>query len=331
MPNILRQREIIDRRALAAELEETLAEATASSLDRRALLPALKAALARGRDEIRRRFEADGTAVRTVSASSASSSISSSACSTTSSPTRVYPLANPTAGEQLALVAVGGYGRGELAPFSDIDLLFLLPYKQTPHTEQVVEYLLYTLWDLGLKVGQATRSVDECLRYAKADLTIRTGAARGALRLGRAGAVRRAEDAASKPRSCKGTRGRSSSRRSSPSATQRHRALGDSAATRSSPTSRKARAGCAICTRCSGSPNTSTASTTSPSWSSAACCRPRKRSASPRAQNFLWTVRCHLHFLTGRAEERLTFDLQSEIGAAWATPTTPARAASSAS
>ncbi len=52
--------------------------------------------------------------------------------------------------------------------------MFLLPYKQTPHTEQVIEFLLYLLWDLGLKVGQATRSVAECLRYAKADLTIRT-------------------------------------------------------------------------------------------------------------------------------------------------------------
>ena len=87
---------------------------------------------------------------------------------------QVFPLANPSAGERLALVAVGGYGRGELAPFSDIDLLFLLPYKQTPHGEQVVEFMLYRLWDLGLKVGHATRSVDECIRQAKADMTIRT-------------------------------------------------------------------------------------------------------------------------------------------------------------
>ena len=90
---------------------------------------------------------------------------------------------------------MGGYGRGELAPYSDIDLLFLLPYKRTPHTEQVVEYLLYLLWDLGLKIGQSTRSVDECLRQAKSDLTIRTGLAGGALSVGRAGALQRAEEA----------------------------------------------------------------------------------------------------------------------------------------
>src|SRR5258708_21207338 len=82
----------------------------------------------------------------------------------------IFPRANAPVAEHLAIVAVGGYGRGELAPYSDIDLLFLLPYKQTAYTEQVVEYLLYMLWDLGLKVGHATRSVEDCLRQAKADL-----------------------------------------------------------------------------------------------------------------------------------------------------------------
>ncbi|MGK2871855.1 MAG: [protein-PII] uridylyltransferase [Alphaproteobacteria bacterium] len=81
---------------------------------------------------------------------------------------------NPTSGERLSVVAVGGYGRGGLAPQSDIDLLFLLPYKQTPWGESVVEFILYVLWDLGLKVGHATRSVDECIRLSKDDTTIRT-------------------------------------------------------------------------------------------------------------------------------------------------------------
>ena len=87
---------------------------------------------------------------------------------------RIYPAANPSAAERLGVVATGGYGRGELAPLSDIDLLFLRPYKQTPRGEQIVEFMLYLLWDLGLKVGHATRSVAECIRLARSDMTIRT-------------------------------------------------------------------------------------------------------------------------------------------------------------
>jgi hypothetical protein len=74
----------------------------------------------------------------------------------------------------MTVTAVGGYGRGTLAPGSDIDLLFVLPYKNTPWTEQVVEWILYILWDMGLKVGHATRNVDECIRLSRSDMTIRT-------------------------------------------------------------------------------------------------------------------------------------------------------------
>ncbi|TIU04504.1 MAG: bifunctional uridylyltransferase/uridylyl-removing protein, partial [Mesorhizobium sp.] len=88
--------------------------------------------------------------------------------------THVYRVKNPSSAERMAVVAVGGYGRGTLAPGSDIDLLFLLPYKQTPWGEQIVEYMLYMLWDLGLKVGHATRNIDECLRQSRTDITIRT-------------------------------------------------------------------------------------------------------------------------------------------------------------
>ena len=68
----------------------------------------------------------------------------------------------------MAIVATGGYGRAMLAPGSDIDLLFLLPYKQTPWGESVAEYMLYMLWDLGFKVGHATRTVDQCLKMSRA-------------------------------------------------------------------------------------------------------------------------------------------------------------------
>src|SRR5260370_41199280 len=87
---------------------------------------------------------------------------------------RIYPAANPSTAERLSVVATGGFGRGEMAPLSDIDLLFLRPYKQTPRGEQIVQFLLYLLWDLGLKVGHATRTVAESLRYADRDHTIPT-------------------------------------------------------------------------------------------------------------------------------------------------------------
>ena len=87
---------------------------------------------------------------------------------------RLHPSANPTTGERLTLIAVGGYGRAEMAPHSDVDIGFLTPGRQTPWTEQVIESVLYALWDMGLKVGHSSRSLDEMVRQAKADVTIRT-------------------------------------------------------------------------------------------------------------------------------------------------------------
>lgn len=82
---------------------------------------------------------------------------------------------NPTPSERLSLCAVGGYGRGEMAPESDVDLLFLIADKSgSAHTESLTEYMLYMLWDLGLKVGHATRTVDQCVKLAKEDQTILT-------------------------------------------------------------------------------------------------------------------------------------------------------------
>jgi [protein-PII] uridylyltransferase len=156
-----------------AEALEALAEGVNGEPSRAAVAEALKAELGRGRALIAERFAAGASGTETVRALSAlMDEIVRGLLGFIVE--RVYPLANPTAGERMAIVAVGGYGRGELAPFSDIDLLFLLPYKTTPHTEQLVEYALYTLWDMGLKVGHATRSVEDCIRHAKADMTIRT-------------------------------------------------------------------------------------------------------------------------------------------------------------
>jgi [protein-PII] uridylyltransferase len=87
---------------------------------------------------------------------------------------RLHPKPNPTASEHLAVIAVGGYGRAEMAPFSDVDLMFLTPYKITAWAESVIESMLYILWDLKLKVGHSSRTIKDCIRLGTEDFTIRT-------------------------------------------------------------------------------------------------------------------------------------------------------------
>ncbi|HSG56601.1 MAG TPA: nucleotidyltransferase domain-containing protein, partial [Paracoccaceae bacterium] len=85
----------------------------------------------------------------------------------------IHPQKPAGSGERLALIAVGGYGRGEMAPQSDVDLLFLSPTRISPWAESVIETMLYILWDLRLKVGHASRTIKDCLRLGDEDFTIR--------------------------------------------------------------------------------------------------------------------------------------------------------------
>ncbi len=86
----------------------------------------------------------------------------------------IYIQAEMPEEERLSIVAVGGYGRGTLAPHSDIDLLMLVPNKITARVENIIEYILYFLWDLSFKVGHAVRSVAQSIDHSKTDMTIRT-------------------------------------------------------------------------------------------------------------------------------------------------------------
>lgn len=133
----------------------------------------LHGALFRGRMIAKERLEAgeNGLAVARLLAQVADEVVSALYDYTT---THIFRARNPTQGERFAIIAVGGYGRGELAPSSDLDLLFLRAYKQTAFDESVTEYMLYMLWDMGLKVGHASRNVEECLKLAREDHTIQT-------------------------------------------------------------------------------------------------------------------------------------------------------------
>ena len=169
LPN---RRAIIDRRSLADVLG-SLEGRDATAL-RNASTALLKPALDAGRAEIAARLVEHPQAGREAASGQAFLVDQILRLIFDFTTQRLYPLNNPTASERLTLIAVGGYGRGEMAPFSDVDIAFLTPYKQTGWAEQVIESILYTLWDLGLKVGHSSRSLDEMVRMAKSDLTIRT-------------------------------------------------------------------------------------------------------------------------------------------------------------
>src|ERR1700726_2947034 len=309
MGSITRQRDIIDRRALTERLSLVVGSVQAPALDRSAFVAPLKVALTAGRAEIRRRFEATGDGAATIREQ----------CFLTDQLIRglfdlvtekIYPLPNPTKGERLAIVAVGGYGRGELAPFSDIDLLFLLPYKQTPHTEQVVEYLLYLLWDLGLKIGQWTRSVDECLRQARSDLTIRTGLLEARYLWGEQALFnelkRRFDSEIVKGSAPQFVASKLAERDA------RHKRVGDSRY-QLEPNIKEGKGGLRDLHTLFWIAKYIYRTDDVGKLVELGVLSAEESQRFDRAQKFLWTVRCHLHYLAGRAEERLTFDLQAQI------------------
>jgi [protein-PII] uridylyltransferase len=310
MGSITKQRDIIDRRVLAEQLSLAAHGAPSPALDRGPFLAPLRAALTAGRVEIRRRFEAtgDGSAAIGEHCFLIDQLIRALYDPITQ---QIYPLPNPTAGERLAIVAVGGYGRGELAPYSDIDLLFLLPYKRTPHTEQVVEYVLYLLWDLGLKIGHATRSVEECLRQAKADLTIRTALLEARYLWGEQALFdelkRRFDAEIVKGGAAQFVDEKLAERDA------RHKRVGDSRY-QLEPNVKEGKGGLRDLHTLFWIAKYIYRTDDVGKLVDLGVLSAEASQRFARAQHFLWTVRCHLHYLTGRAEERLTFDLQAEIG-----------------
>jgi [protein-PII] uridylyltransferase len=307
-PQIERQREIIDRRAISAALD-ALAE-DAPEPPRAKVAEVLRRALQQGRDEIRRRFDAGATGTVVVRGLSfLMDQLIRVLYDFVGA--HVYPLANPTAGEHMAVVAVGGYGRGELAPYSDIDLLFLLPYKPTPHTEQVVEYMLYTFWDLGLKVGQSTRSVEETLRQAQADLTVRTAVLEARYIWGDeklfADMKRRFESGIIRRSAAEFVQAKLAER------DQRHQRMGDSRYV-VEPNVKEGKGGLRDLQTLFWIAKYIYRVDDVEKLVEQGVLSATEAHRFERAQNFLWTVRCHLHYLSERAEDRLTFDLQSEVG-----------------
>ena len=305
--------DIIDVAALRAKCE-FIASAHADYRDqmRQALLAAFKKANAEGRERARDMLFADGSGLKCAERISwlqdqLITVLHDFALN------HVFSAAHAPVANRITVTAVGGYGRGTLAPGSDIDLLFLLPAKPAPWSEPAIEFMLYILWDLGFKVGHATRSIDECIRLSKSDMTIRTAILEARFVCGSTAlfdelSVRFDREIV------KGT-GPEFIAAKLAERDERHRKAGD---TRYlvEPNVKEGKGGLRDLHTLFWIAKYFYHVRDTAELVKLGVLSKREYKLFMKADDFLWAVRCHMHFLTGKAEERLSFDIQRDIAEA---------------
>ncbi|MBX7514189.1 [protein-PII] uridylyltransferase [Qipengyuania sp. GH38] len=307
-PQIPDRRAIIDRKALASRIEALAGEQGAKA--RPQVVAALKEALEAGRTEMERRLEASPSAGHAI-AGGYSFLVDQLVRIIHEYVTQyVYPAANRSSGERLAVMAVGGYGRAEMAPHSDVDIAFLVGERRNAWCEQVVEAMLYLLWDLGLKVGHSTRTLDEAIRLAKDDLTIRTALLEGRYVWGDRDLYSEGERRFTLE-VVKGNE-RAFLTQKLQERNARHKRMGDSRYV-VEPNVKDGKGGLRdLQTLYWIGKFIHRVRSASELVESGLLTRNEYRTFR-RAERFLLAVRCHMHAITGRAEDRLTFDLQRRV------------------
>tara|TARA_R110000782_G_scaffold268047_2_gene364036 strand:+ start:15479 stop:18241 length:2763 start_codon:yes stop_codon:yes gene_type:complete len=309
LPN---RRAIIDRRTVADRIEAAIVEADSSdsSVLRSRVVATLAEALAAGRAEARRRLDARPTMGRETVQALAFLTDQIVRLLYDATTHHLYPPGNRSTSEQIALLAVGGYGRGEMAPHSDVDIAFVTPYKPTGWTEQVIESMLYSLWDLGLKVGHSSRSIDEMIRMAKADLTVRTAMLEaryvwGDRKVYDEARLRFGNDVVKD--SARAFVAEKLAERD-----ERHKRMGDSRYV-VEPNVKEGKGGLRDLHTLFWIGKYVNRIDSVAGLVDAGLLTPQELRQFQKAENFLWAVRCHLHSITNREEDRLTFDLQLEV------------------
>ena len=273
---------------------------------RAALVAYLKPLVAEARDAAKQRLEQDGDGRACAAGlSDFQDALIRLAYDVTTE--HIYRAQNPSTAERMAVVAQGGYGRGLLAPGSDIDLLFLLPYKQTAWGESVAECMLYLLWDLGFKVGHATRTIVQCVRLSLADMTIRTALLDARLILGDENLFVefqhrfRREVLDADARAFIEAKLAEQNARHSRSGASRYLV---------EPNIKEGTGGLRDLHTLHWLAKHLYPDKAEEEFVEAGVFTRHEYRSFLRCEFFLWTVRCNLHFLTDRPEERLSFDLQ---------------------
>lgn len=306
------RRTIIDRRVVADRVDALIAESGTSDTSalRAKIVSVLTEALAEGRAEAMRRLDAHPTNGRETVQALAFLTDQLLRVLYDATIHHLYPPGNRSTSEQMVLLAVGGYGRGEMAPHSDVDVAFVTPYKPTGWTEQVIESMLYSLWDLGLKVGHSSRSIDEMIRMAKEDLTVRTALLEARYVWG----DRAVYDEARARFSTDVVKdsARSFVALKLAERDERHKRMGDSRYV-VEPNVKEGKGGLRDLHTLFWIGKYVNRVDSVADLVDAGLLTPQELRQFQKAENFLWAVRSHLHIVTNREEDRLTFDLQLEV------------------
>ncbi|WP_374392490.1 [protein-PII] uridylyltransferase [Tabrizicola sp.] len=225
---------------------------------------------------------------------------------------RLHPLANPTEAERIAVLGVGGYGRAEMAPQSDVDLLFLTPWKITPWAESVIETMLYMLWDLKLKVGHSSRTVKDCIRLGREDITIRTALLEHRFICGHAPLAEELDTRLwgelfknSGPEFIEAKLAERAAR---------HKRQGGQRYVLE-PNVKEGKGGLRDLQTLYWIGKYLHRVPSSEGLVGAGLLSRDEFEGFAQAEDFLWAARCHLHYITGRPTDTLTFDLQVEVAA----------------
>jgi [protein-PII] uridylyltransferase len=303
------QRAIFDRRIVADAIAQTVQDKGGAEA-RPQVVELLRASLAAGRREIARRLAEKPSAGHDLAEAQAFLIDQLLRVIHDHVVGDVYRASNRSSGERLTIMAVGGYGRGEMAPHSDLDIAFVTPTKATAWCEQVIEAMLYFLWDLALKVGHSSRSLNEMVRMCRSDLTIRTAMLEGRYVWGDQPlyeeARRRfwAEVVA-------GTERQFVSEKLA-ERNDRHKRLGDSRYV-VEPNVKEGKGGLRDLHTLYWIGKYIHKVRDAGELVAVGLLSQDEYRAFRRAESFFWAVRSHLHTITNRAEDRLTFDLQREV------------------
>jgi [protein-PII] uridylyltransferase len=210
----------------------------------------------------------------------------------------------------LSIIAVGGYGRGTLAPGSDIDLLFLVPDAASADVAPLVEFMLYALWDARQKVGHATRTIEECLSFARSDNTIMTAILEARLICGDAQLFQQLDQRYRSSIMQKGVKsfvaGKLAER------DQRHEKAGASRYA-VEPDLKDGKGGLRDLNTLFWIAKALFDARSIDELEAKGVFTRNELKRFKKCEDFLWTVRCNLHFLSGRGEDKLSFDRQMDM------------------